>query len=42
LFAVAAGGAMSCLVAAAALAHHSFAMFDQSRTVAFEGTIAEI
>jgi hypothetical protein len=42
LFVVAAGGAMSCVVAASALAHHSFAMFDQSRTVSFEGTIVEI
>ena len=36
----AAGGALALLTAPAA-AHHSFAMFDQTRIVTLEGTVAE-
>jgi len=36
----AAGGALALLTAPAA-AHHSFAMFDQSKIVTLEGTVAE-
>ena len=37
---LAAGGAFALLTAPAA-AHHSFAMFDQSKIVTLEGTVAE-
>jgi hypothetical protein len=37
---LAAGGALA-LLAAPAAAHHSFAMFDQTKIVTLEGTVAE-
>jgi len=34
-------GALVCLIAASALAHHSFAMFDRSKETTIVGTVAE-
>ena len=35
-------GCCALLLAAAAYAHHSFAMFDQSRQVSLQGTVTEV
>ena len=34
-------GIAACLFAAPALAHHSFAMFDQEKTIELQGTVKE-
>jgi len=38
---LAASGAIACLGVAPALAHHSFAMFDQAKIVALTGTVRQ-
>ena len=38
---IAAGVAAGCLSAAPAMAHHSFAMFDNTKSVTLEGTVKE-